>query len=210
MQRLGLLSLFFLLVFFAIVVLLISIYKTTAIGYKFYLPNDSSVGQPIFVSDVSYSLPYPGILPNSPLWPLKVLRERLALYFTSDPLEKAQRTLFLADKRLAASSELFSQGDYPGGVATVTRAEKYLEEALLEGRDADVKGEDASGFFETLSKASLTHRQVLEEMMKTAPSDAKPVLNKTLDYPKSVYEQTMHALNERGKSVPTPTPSIKR
>jgi len=129
------------------------------------------------------------------------------LFFTFDPLEKAQRTLFLADKRLSAAQRLFVEGDSGRAVVTATKAEQYLELALIKGRDADVKGTDAAGFFETLFKASLTHRQMLEEMMSRAPEDGKPILNKTLDSPKKVNEQVSHFLNERGKTLLTPTPT---
>ena len=190
----------------ATLVLLISIYRITALKYHFSSPNDSASGQAVFASGVEYSLPYPGILPNNPIWPFKAFRDRLDLFFTFDPLEKAQRTLFLADKRLSAAQRLFVEGDSGRAVVTATKAEQYLELALIKGRDADVKGTDAAGFFETLFKASLTHRQMLEEMMSRAPEDGKPILNKTLDSPKKVNEQVSHFLNERGKTLLTPTP----
>lgn len=189
----------------AALVLSVSIYRITALRYHFSSPNDSSMGQVVFASGVEYSLPYPGILPNNPIWPLKALHERLDLYFTFDPLQKAQRTLFLADKRLSAAQRLFEEDDSGRAVVTATKAEQYLEAALIKGKDADVKGRDATGFFETLFKASLTHRQILEEMMARAPGDGKPVLNKTLDYSKKVNEQVTHLLNERGKTLLTPT-----
>lgn len=188
----------------SVLVLFVSIYRITALKYQFSSPNDSSIGQAVFASGVEYSLPYPGILPDSPIWPVKAFRERLDLYFTFDPLEKAQKTLFLADKRISAAKKLFEKGDISRSVATAAKAEKYLEAALIKSRDADVRGKDASGFFETLFKASLTHRQVLEEMMVKAPDEGKPMLNKTLDYPKAVYEQVNHLLNERGKTLLTP------
>ncbi|MBI2590348.1 MAG: hypothetical protein HYW33_00500 [Candidatus Blackburnbacteria bacterium] len=191
-------------VVFSALVLFISIYRITALKYHFSLPNDSSMGHAVFASGVEYSLPYPGILPNNPAWPLKAMRDRLDLYFTSDPLEKAQHTLFLADKRLVAAQQLAQSGDYGRGVATAAKAEQYLEEALTRGKDADVKGKNAVGFFETLYKAALTHREVLEEMMANAPEDGKPVLNKTLDYSRNVKEQLEHLFNQRGKSVLTP------
>lgn len=189
------------------IVLFVSIYRATGVKYQFSSPNDSSIGQPVFVSGVEYSLPFPGILPDNPFWFLKAFRERLNLYFTYDPLEKAERTLFLADKRLSAAEKLAQKGKYSLAIATATKAEKYLETAMVEGKNADVRGEDASGFFETLSKAALTHRQLLDIMMASAPEDAKPILNKTMDSSKSVYEQAGHFLNERGKSVLTPTPT---
>lgn len=183
-------------------VLFTSIHRTTFLKYSFSGPNDSAMGI-TFTSGVEYSLPYPGILPDHPVWFVKVVRDRLWRVLTIDPLKRANRTLFLADKRLIASKQLFEKGNFEMGVATAAKAERYLENALAEAKDAKVKGKNADGFFETLAKSALTHREILEEVTAMgAPEDAKSILNKTLDVPKKVYEQAVHELNEVRKPVP--------
>src|SRR3989344_6985739 len=49
-----------------------------------------------------YTLPYPGILPDNLLYPIKVFRDRIVSFLISDPLKKAEFNLLQADKRLQA------------------------------------------------------------------------------------------------------------
>ncbi|MBI2267841.1 MAG: hypothetical protein HYU80_00130 [Candidatus Blackburnbacteria bacterium] len=185
----------------AIVVLFVSIYRTTLIKYDFSLPNDSAVGM-VFTSELEYSLPYPGISPDHPFWFLKATRDRVWLFLTRDDLVRANRTLFIADKRLVMAKKLSDEGKFDLGIVTAVKAEQYLEDALKRGMYADVKGKNSDGFFETLAKASLTHREVLESIMLISPEDAKPVLNQLLDKPKLTYAKAAHELNKRQKKVP--------
>jgi hypothetical protein len=55
---------------------------------------------------VDYKLPYPGIMPDSPLWPLKDLRDKTIGLFLFDPVTKARYHLLQADKRFAAGLAL--------------------------------------------------------------------------------------------------------
>jgi len=73
-----------------------------------------------------YLLPYPGILPNHPLYWSKMIRDRVQLLTTKDPTKKMQLFLLFADKRLAAGQLLIATGDKGLGVSTITKAEKYL------------------------------------------------------------------------------------
>lgn len=50
---------------------------------------------------VEYALPYPGMLPDHPLFFLKRLRDSLMEMLISDPMKKAEFYLLQADKRLA-------------------------------------------------------------------------------------------------------------
>src|SRR5690242_14285884 len=47
-----------------------------------------------------YTMPYPGLLPDSPLYSLKVFRDRVISFFISDPLKRSSFDLLQADKRL--------------------------------------------------------------------------------------------------------------
>src|SRR3989344_1770388 len=49
---------------------------------------------------VDYDLPYPGLLPDHPLYFLKMMRDSAIGFLISDPLKKAEFDLLQADKRL--------------------------------------------------------------------------------------------------------------
>lgn len=77
-------------------------------------------------SPIEYALPYPGILPDHPLYFLKVVRDRLLLFFTQDGIKKIHLNLLFADKRLGAGQALFEQGNIELAIDTITKGEKYL------------------------------------------------------------------------------------
>src|SRR5260221_7243175 len=70
---------------------------------------------------VQYDLPYPGILPDNPLYTLKVIRDEVVSFFISDPLKKASFDILQADKRIGASLYL-AEGD--------TKAKGFVFSAL--------------------------------------------------------------------------------
>lgn len=57
-----------------------------------------------------YNLPYPGILPDHPLYKLKVLRDKVTTFLIRDPIKKAEYHLLLADKRIYMSRLLVDKG----------------------------------------------------------------------------------------------------
>src|SRR5260370_38981843 len=73
-------------------------------------------GLPVFAktatdsSKMDYQLPYPGILPDNPLYELNALRDRIYGFLISDPLKKSEFDLLQADKRLAVGISLFNKG----------------------------------------------------------------------------------------------------
>lgn len=99
---------------------------------------------------VEYYLPYPGILPDSPFYKIKMVRDWLSLRLTFDKKEKAQKELLFADKRINAAKSLFEGGKKELAKTVATKAEKYLQQAREHGAD--------------VSKAVLKHNEILTEL----------------------------------------------
>ena len=100
------------------------------------------------------------------------------------------------------SKILFEKGKPEVGYSTLTKAEKYLEEAGVQERENREAGVDTSKFLKRISLASLKHFQVMEELKAMAPEDAKPEIIQTQNYAKRVYEEAMNAINELGGTPP--------
>src|SRR3990172_8326684 len=101
-----------LLVIFGLGILFTSILRSAAIHYSFS-PSPGGEMQEVAEAEVSYELPYPGrILPDGPLWFLKVARDKAWLIVTPSNLRKAELNLLFANKRLSASKLLFEKGKY--------------------------------------------------------------------------------------------------
>src|SRR5438105_4293482 len=56
-----------------------------------------------------YKLPYPGILPDNPLYFIKTARDRLVGFLISDPVRKAEFDVLQADKRIGMGELLVSK-----------------------------------------------------------------------------------------------------
>lgn len=145
---------------------------------------------------VDYYLAYPGILPDHPLYFLKMIRDRIWLFLTTDVLKKAELYLLFADKRIGATQALI-EGNKPDlGVSTATKAEKYLEQAISQAERAREAGRDTTVFYETLSKAALKHEEVLLGLVDRVPQESRSVLESALDYARRGYEQVTQAMRE--------------
>ncbi len=184
-------------------ILVVSIFRIASINYVFsQAPSPAPTNSPKPV-EINYNLPYPGtILSDSLLWPIKAFRDKVWLAVTINPSKKADLYLLLADKRLVDAQMLFEKGKPDLGTSVLTKAEKYLESAKKEANMAKSEGMNTSDFLHRFILAILKHRQVMDGMMTNAPEDARPLIQKTEDYPKNLYSQARNGLLEAGANVP--------
>ena len=89
---------------------------------------------------IEYTLPYPGLLPDSPLYGLKTLRDRIMLFLIADPIKKAEFDLLQANKRVSAGMFLAKKKQYPIAVSTISKGENYFEDALSSAKEAQSRG----------------------------------------------------------------------
>ena len=140
-------------------------------------PKVSPTATPTPVPEkVDYFLVYPGILPDHFLYPIKMIRDRIWLSLTTDPLKKAEVLLLFADKRLGAAKALIEGNKQEKGMSTLTKAEKYLEQAINQEKIAAEKSKDTVAFKEKLVKAQLKHREILLELMGKVDNSGKAVI----------------------------------
>lgn len=196
---------FFATLSFAFGILFLSVLRTASIKYEFTGPVNCN-GNAVTGEDnvtVDYFLASPGrVLPDSPFWPLKALRDRIWLFFTTNPGRKADLMLLFADKRLVSGEILFEQEKPELGFSTLTKAEKYLEQASLQEMKNRERGVDTSDFLQRLSVACLKHFEVMEGILKIAPEDARQSLVELQNYPRKIFSQGRDILSRMGKTPP--------
>lgn len=194
-------------IIFAFGVLITSVLRTAAVKYEF-ASNGTQVTNQVVLGEedvnIEYNLAYHGrVLPDHALWPLKALRDKVWLFITSNKSRKAELMLLFADKRLSSSGVLFEREKYELGYSTLTKAEKYLENAKTLEAENRAEGVDTSEFLLRLAFAALKHYEVMDEdVYKMAPEDAKPGINETKNYAKKVYNSSRDALLEKGLTPP--------
>ena len=152
-------------------------------------PSDLGVGKP-------------RILPDSPFWYLKAIRDRIWLIVTTNPMRKAELSLLFADKRIMTAQKLFENNKPQLALSTLTKAEKYLQNAAdIEARQRK-GGVDTKSFLMTLAKASLAHITKIKEFLSLAPDDVRPEMVKAGDYSRSVFQQSRSTLESYGMLPP--------
>lgn len=115
---------------------------------------------------VEYTLPYPGILPDSPLYFLKAARDRVVVFFISDPFKKAEFDLLQADKRLSAGIALFEKGKKDLSESTISKGENYFEDGIKNLKEAKKQGRDVGGLLNTMDLSAKKHLEVLSDLKK--------------------------------------------
>ncbi|MBI4999194.1 hypothetical protein HZB97_00300 [Candidatus Gottesmanbacteria bacterium] len=141
------------------------------------------------VIKVDYVLPYPGILPDHVLYPVKMLRDRILDFFIREPIKKTEFLILMADKRLGAGKTLIDYGKISLGEITVSKGEKYLERAIGKVSEAQRLGKNVSGVLDKLEKSTKKHLEVLEEVLEKAPESAKPGLMNALENAQKGYQK---------------------
>lgn len=144
---------------------------------------------------VNYDLPYPGILPDSPLWVVKDLRDKFFGLIIFDPVAKGHYNLKLADKRLAAGIALIDGGKKELGVKTFISAEKYLAKAVSEELTAKSKGQDTATLDGQLSVASTKHLEILSE--KLVESQNNVLLEEAIGVASDVYNRVKKVFEDK-------------
>lgn len=144
-----------------------------------------SSGQKVFAQAIStspaalnvhYNLPYTGILPDNPLYFLKALRDNVYNLLITDPLQKSNYDLLMADKRLGAASALLDKGKVDLAITTLSKSGNYFYLAIQQAAAAKKQGEDTSGILAKLLTASLKHQQVIFKMEEETTGTARLVL----------------------------------
>ncbi|MBI4035154.1 MAG: hypothetical protein HY381_02045 [Candidatus Chisholmbacteria bacterium] len=120
----------------------------------------------------SYFLPDPGILPDHPLYWLKVVRDRVGLWLTTEPVARAERLLVYADRRMSEALSLSESGQGELAVVTAQRAEEYLARAVRQAEEVAQQGRKVEDIVGSLVGASLKHQEVLETIRGMVPAFA--------------------------------------
>lgn len=115
---------------------------------------------------LEYTLPYPGILPDHPLYIIKAARDRILLFFTSNPERRVHLNLLFADKRLVMGQLLWEKGSKDLAVTTISKAEKYLLAASLELISLKKQNNLPPGLADKLELAAQKHEEIILQMEK--------------------------------------------
>lgn len=147
------------------ITLFISIFNTSRVLAK----EEASPAAEII--QVEYELPYPGLLPDNPLYYLKAIRDNLLKFFITDPLKKTEFDLLQSDKRLGAAQMLLAKGKADLSLTTLSKSGNYFDDALSHIQIARKQGKNIKPLLEKLLTSSKKHQQIIREMEKNQKDD---------------------------------------
>jgi len=149
-------------------------------SFKTYAATENLSATSSSTPEVNYELPYPGLLPDSPLYFLRAIRDRIVGLLISDPLKKAEFDLLQADKRLNAGIYLFNKGKISLAFSTISKAENYFLQALDKTEEAKKQGENINDLKGKLKNAVKKHEQELSMLSEKSGADFKSSFEKEL------------------------------
>jgi hypothetical protein len=145
-----------------------------------------SVDTPVPTPKIDYSLPFPGLLPTHPLYPLKLFRDRLLLLTTRDPMKKSEYLLTFADKNLAMGEIMIQEKKIPEAVEVFKKAEEHLLSSLDRLEQSKRDGVFPPG---PLSKRELSYKKHKEVIIDFLSGVRDPRYQNTI--------QTILSLNQK-------------
>lgn len=142
--------------------------------------------------EIDYALVYPGILPNNPLYPIKMARDRIVLFLIADRVKRVEFNLLQADKRVAAGVLLMKEDKKyePLAMTTIEKGQNYFHDAMNQVFQLKQEGSDVGLLIQTMGRASEKHVQVLtdlkKDLSKTGVERVDDVVSRLTAYQKSI------------------------
>lgn len=140
-------------------------------------------------------LPDPGMLPDNPLYFVKSMSEGIGTFLTFGDVAEAERSLDLAEQRLAEARALANEGKAEAAEKAVKRYEEQLERSQARAEEAREKGKDTEEVLTRTSEATLRHQVVLAEVYAKVPEQARPGIERAMRASMRGHEQSMRRVS---------------
>lgn len=111
------------------------------------------------IQTIEYALPYPGLLPDNPLYFLKAARDRIVEFLISDPGKKAEFYLLASDKRVNTGNFLIQKNKDDMGVLYISKSNNYM--SMAEGA-ARLAGERGKATLQNIRTSIKKHMEVIK------------------------------------------------
>jgi len=165
------------------------------VPFLFYVINISTIStnsQSISLSQgkVIYDLPYPGILPDNPLYSLKMIRDRMVDIATRDNTKKAELYLLYSDKRFASAIILANKGKFSLAISSLSKGEKYFSKIPILVSEAKKQGVSPNqSFLYRLKLSNDKHKEIIEDITKQPPQGEEVQFRTILEMNKIIKEE---------------------
>ena len=114
----------------------------------------------------NYSLIASGMLPTNPLYPLKMVVDRLKLIISLNPEQHTRRLLAYSNMRMSAANQLIEEGETDLAVSTATKGQTYMWQAISQSQT--IPPSQRVDWYDSLEQALLKHEEVIEKIRLVA------------------------------------------
>ena len=131
--------------------------------------------------NVEYTLKYPGLMQDHPLFFLKKIRDRINLFLIRDYLKKADLILQISDKDIHSGLLFSQQGKWGLATNTVDTAERdFMKIFPLLNQSKKQGVTSGQDFILILKLSNEKHQEVIEAILKDVPQGERKRLSDTL------------------------------
>lgn len=134
-------------------------------GEDSVLENNATDSAETIEEEIQYELPYPGMLPDNPLYFFKTIRDAVVKFLISDSLKEAEFNVLTANKRAYAALFLAEKGKEELALETLSKSNNYLHEATVALSKAKEKKMDINSTLDRLKKSVKKHEQVFSRQI---------------------------------------------
>jgi len=154
------------------------------------ISNNNDVQASTEAAKVDYILPFPGILPDNPLYFLKAIRDRIVGFLISDSQKKAEFDLLTSDKRINAALTLAMRGKDEIAMSTLSKSNNYMDLVIASLRKSQASGKNIDTVLHNLRNSIKKHQEVVLDIKKDIDpkysSQAQKEQSRLMDFDKSV------------------------
>ncbi|OGG34965.1 hypothetical protein A2363_01960 [Candidatus Gottesmanbacteria bacterium RIFOXYB1_FULL_47_11] len=130
---------------------------------------------------VEYTLPYPGLLPDSPLYVFKQVRDWIMEKLIADPLKKTEFYILQGDKRLNMGMMLNQSGKVVLGEQIISKGSKYMNNAIQQLLVQKSQGKDVPAYIiDKITRALAKHGEIIQAELTRAGDGQKAGLTASL------------------------------
>lgn len=149
-------------------------------------------------------LPKPEIMPDSPLYILKIWYEKIIIFISFGDVRRAERYSKLAEERLREAEQMTREGKQELAKKALAEYEIYLNKALekaealkkqaQETAESEAK-ERINQALEKVSESTLKNQEVLLRVYQLVPEPAREAIERAIKLTKTGYERATEAVS---------------
>lgn len=143
---------------------------------------------------LDYTMPFPGILPDHPLYQIKLFRDKILLSFTRDPIKKVNLQLLMSDKQVIMGGLLWEKGKADLAVDTFTKSEKGLLTVVMSLVELKKTSFLPTGLADKVELSAKKHEELISKLQSQVSEETKKKeLGKVLEITHQAIQQVATA-----------------